>query len=152
MVVSQILCLLMCCQVLDCPALCLAKRTLPSAVSLVSAVLSPSSSTVVISPSDSIEACHCCHEELSNNNDSKDEQQPQRPNDCSDCPGCFCAGSWVLVKDSAAAIAFMPSTISFVSLAKSSFVPPSVDSYESTESVRPLFGRNLLRRNCVYLL
>ena len=150
--VSQILCLLMCCQVLACPALCSAKRTLPSAVSLVSAVFSPSSSTVAISLSDSIGSCHCCHEEPLNNNDSKDEQQPQRPNDCSDCPNCFCAGSWVLGKDSAAAIAFTRSTISFVSLAKSSFVPTSLDSYESTESFRPLYGRNLLRRYCLYLL
>jgi hypothetical protein len=149
MVVSQILCLLMCCQVLACPALCVAKRTLSSAVSLVSPVSSPSCATVAISSTNVITSCHCCHDEPSNNNDSKDSQQPQRTDDCSDC---FCVGSWVLVKDSANAIEFTLSTISFVSLTRSSFVPPSLDSHESKVSSRPLYGRNLLRRYCVYLL
>ena len=152
MVVSRILCLLMCCQVLACPALCVAKRTLSSSVSLICSVSSPSCSTVAISPTSVIASCHCCHEEPSHFNDSKNSQQPQRTDDCSDCPNCFCAGSWVLVKDSANAIEFTLSTISFASPTKSSCVPPSVDSYEFTDSFRPLYGRNLLRRYCVYLL
>jgi hypothetical protein len=125
---------------------------LVSTVSLISVFTTASRSTVEILPTNVIASCHCCHEEQSHNNESNESPRPQSPDDCSECPNCFCAGSWVLVKDLASAIEFTLATNSVAFLAKPSFVPPSLDSYESTESFGPLYGRNLLRRYCVYLL
>jgi hypothetical protein len=144
--VSRILCLLMCCQVLACPALCVTKRALSWAASMLPIP------TISLTPTNTVTSCHCCHEVQSTYDDSNHSQQRQKSDDSSDCPDCFCSGCWVLVKASASVIEFVPPAISFVSFIKINFVPPRLASHESTDSSRPLYGRDLLRRYCVYLL
>ena len=140
--VSRLLNLLMCFQVLICPALCLAK-----CAHSVSAVGGFNSSK------GTAPTCKCCPHEISKSDQTQDPTRPKKPSDSSDCPDCFCSGSLVIVKDSVAEIDFEHVGIVFVDFAITELAQSSIDAPVcSFDSSRPLYGRDLLRKYCVLLI
>ena len=140
--VSRFLSLLMCFQVLICPALCMAKCAHP-----VSAVggLGGSQGTE--------KTCKCCPHEKSESDQTQDPTRPKQPSDSSDCPDCFCSGSLVIVKDSVAEIDFEHVGIVFVDFAITELAQSSIDAPVcSFNLTRSLYGRDLLRKYCVLLI
>lgn len=142
MVFFRLLSLLMCVQVLVCPALCVAKCAHKS-----TANVSQSKSAEVVAK------CDCCSKSMPTNGEPSDSKRPGPTKDSSDCPDCFCSGSLVLGKDSVADIEFDVVSSVVHSLAMDLFIQqPSCIAANQENSSPPLFGRELLRRYCELLI
>ena len=140
---DKLLVLLLCCQVLVCPALCMLKCAY---------MATPPCSQKAES------ACHCCGPQGSHNNNRSDDSleksdSPNRPTQPTDCPDCFCSGSLVIGKEVTADLDFNPishalSSVDYSDISQSLLVP----SLDRTSSPRLLYGRVLLRKYCVLLI
>ncbi len=140
--VSRFLTLLMCFQVLICPALCMAKCA--HSVSAVDG-LGYSQGTEM--------TCKCCLHEQSNSEQTQDSKRQKQPSDSSDCPDCFCSGSLVIEKDSVAEIDFEHVGIVFVDFAIFELAQSSINAPVCTfDSSRSLYGRDLLHAYCILLI
>lgn len=137
--ISKILSLLMCCQVLVCPALC-GLKCAPIAIE----VSEISASTV------DIVQCHCCPIKNSCNGDQSNSQIPQLP--CSDCPDCFCSGSLLVGKETVGEIDFGVVKCSAVETALMLPRTQVTSNREWYASPPSAFGRSLLRKNCLLLI
>ena len=136
---DKLLVLLMCCQVLMCPALCVAK--------CAHAAVAPCSQKAE-------SACPCCGQQGSTDNnrceDSPEEKgdSPNRPTQPEDCPDCFCSGTLVIGKEVATDLDFSPishalATVEYSDIAQSLLIPV----LDRTSSPRLIYGRFLL---CTY--
>lgn len=138
----RLLSLLMCVQVLVCPALCVAKCAHKS-----TANVSQSNSTEVVVK------CDCCTNSMQNNGEPAESRRPGPSKNSSDCPDCFCSGSLVLGKDSVADVEFDVVSSLMHSLAMDLFtLHPSCIAANQENSSPPLFGRELLRKYCELLI
>ena len=136
MLVARLIALLMCCQVLVCPALCIDVGQ---------------SHQVDCSDAGSAETsvfCDCC----SRTNSSDDSDAPCDP--CSDGCGCFCGGALPPDADAleVSFTSFLKLTIPF----ESRFWNLSCDFVLPPFDVQPddakIFGRALLRAHCILLI
>ena len=141
---DKLLILLMCCQVLVCPALCFAKCANVAASKCSQQTVS---------------ACHCCGPQGSTDNNRCDDSplkkndSPNRPSQPTDCPDCFCSGTLVIGKEVSADLDFNPishalSNVEYSDISQSLLAP----SLDRTSSLRLLYGRVLLRNYCVLLI
>jgi hypothetical protein len=139
---SRLLALLMCCQVLVCPALCMTKCT-PSVDQTGFKAVDHSSSS-----------CQCFPHATQDCSEAPRGPNPENPVDeNSDCPDCFCSGSLVISKDTVADIELDEFNGVFVIGMEAEHTGNSFDPIDTlADSSRSLFGRGLLRRYCVLLI
>ena len=136
MMVSRLIALLMCCQVLVCPALCIDFGQ--SHQVDCSAIASAESSVF----------CDCC----SRTNGSDDSDAPCDP--CSDGCGCFCGGALPPDADAleVSFTSFLKLTIPFESrfwsLSCDFLLPP----FDGQPNDAKIFGRALLRAHSILLI
>ena len=139
---ERFLVLLMCVQVLVCPALCVAKcsHTIASA-------------SIVACSTEASSGCGCCSHDAPKDQPPIDSDQPQTPCDSSDCPDCFCTGSLVVAKESVAQIDFAQVGLYEVFQGCCDLVGLQADATSRAFDIsRPLYGRALLRTYCVLLI
>ena len=135
--------LFMCCQVLVCPALCIAK----CAHSKV-AECSQQTST----------GCHCCSksEAMSDHSNGVGNERstiPPLPSDSSDCPDCFCSGTSLIGKEAVVDLEFSPVSHALASTETLDFkIVGHASSFDRSPSSHHIYGRGLLSRYCVLLI
>jgi hypothetical protein len=136
MLFSRLIALLMCCQVLVCPALCGSKHD--------------SVAKDLESPYATIPSCPCCADHCSR----PDDRQESRPDPVTPCdpPDCFCTGALILVKDISSEVELRELLISTIDVMELESRGPR-EVAPVTYSTSPfLYGRALLRQYCVLLV
>ncbi|MDX1926547.1 MAG: hypothetical protein SFV81_08515 [Pirellulaceae bacterium] len=133
--ISRLLAILMCCQVLFCPALC------------VDCCASHS-----VCKHEQSEICDCCSG--SESSIPGEQNQPGAPCDpCSDSCNCFCGGAFTPQADEISAVDVIGQVVVPFDVPWQLAPHVSIDCHENRrEKFKKLFGRGLLRAYCVLLI